>query len=71
MKVTHNTGGSSVSWTWEDVKFLCPSLSRNECEQALLEATTKMYGKVLPYAWETLELSLSECGYELEGEKCE
>ena len=71
MKVTHDMGGSAVKWTWEDVKFLCPSLDRNECEQALSEATAKMFTKVLPYAWETLELSLTECGYELEGDKCE
>jgi hypothetical protein len=71
MKLTNYKGVSGIVWTWEDVKFLCPSLSQDECMKAVDEATTKMYSRLIDTSWELLELSLAELGYALEGTKRE
>jgi hypothetical protein len=71
MKLTHYKGVSGIVWTWEDVKFLCPSLTQEECTKAVDEATTKMYSRLMSTSWELLELSLAELGYSIEGGKSE
>lgn len=71
MIIKSDTKGDGVIWTWEDVKYLCPSLDRAQCEKALYEARLIMLVKMTANVWESLENALVECGYTLEGEKCE
>ena len=61
----------SVTLSWHDVQYLCPSMSEQLCKDALLQVSPKLYDKVLPYVWERLMLELSEHGYDIEGRECQ
>lgn len=71
MKLTNYKGISGIVWSWRDVKFLCPSLTDEECVEAIDKVTVKIHSLVLAMAWEQLELSLASMGYEIEGTKSE